>query len=262
MPEQRRHRTPFPTATSIAAPGPTRAAMPRLALSRPTDRFVLLLGALVLADLVFLAIHVAQETVPGVDDIMFNLSEDRSHAEFFNYIKCVWLGAAMLGCTWLTRSLRYLPWAVLFGYFLLDDAFGVHEKMGTALTDGLGLPDVLGLRGQDLGELLFFALAGLVVVGCLVLAWRGAPAHWRAVSREFAILIVALGVVGVGFDLVHAMADGVGLTGSAAVFGTLEDFGEMVVVSLMAWRGFEALEDLRRPVSGVASLPARALVDA
>jgi hypothetical protein len=102
----------------------------------------------------------------------------------------------------------------------------------------------LNLRSRDLGELVAFALFGLPPLGLILVGYfTGGPGS-QQLQRTLGIFLACLIFFGAGVDLLHQMA-------SESRFnrwvGTLEDGGEMVVVSLLVAFLFNRL---RAPTQG------------
>jgi hypothetical protein len=197
----------------------------------------LLLGLLLAADAVFIALHLwAAEARPA--HRLLSIEADNSYPEVFQYLKFLWLALLLALLAWRNRALGYLPWGALFLYLLLDDVLRLHEDGGAALSDAWQLPALLGLRSKDLGELAVSALAALALLPPIALAWRRGDAGLRCLSRRLALLLGLLVLVGIGLDLLATALRPVGLP--RLLLGTLEDGGEMVVASLMLAAGFAA----------------------
>jgi hypothetical protein len=166
----------------------------------------------------------------------FRIDSSQSLGSYYNYLKWLLL-AVLLGVMWRrARCGLFGVLAALFLFFLIDDAFEVHEAVGLCLANALDLSAPLGLRGQDLGEMLFW-LAFLAVLGpVLVMAFRQAPARARAAAGVCLLLVLLLAFFGIFVDAVHMMAFGIpGQIGVAVTFGfeMLEEGGEMIVGSAL-----------------------------
>lgn len=189
-----------------------------------------MLGALLIADLLFLLVHALHKlAVPAFGDVSFNVIHEGGYGERFQYLKEASI-AVMLGILASRhRSLLFAAWAFLFAYLLLDDSISVHERLGSWLAGVLGLQADLGLRAVDFGELLISAVvAGGFVLLIGTLALRG-TARMRRLCLDYLQLLALLVFFGVFVDMLHVMAEGYGVPG----LGTLEDWGEMLVMSLI-----------------------------
>lgn len=159
-----------------------------------------------------------------------SIGEDRSLSEVLNWAKWVGIALLLLAVWARTRLPVALGFAVAFAMVALDDILSLHEGLGAVLAGRLGLGEVAGLRGQDLGELLVWSAMGVVVVGAVVLGLHASDRLGRQVGRPLLSFLGALLVFAVGFDMVHAVASH--LRGLNLLIGTVEDGGEMVVGSL------------------------------
>jgi hypothetical protein len=187
------------------------------------------LSVLMLGDFLFIAAHLVHLESTLLPSIRWDISHDHGFGEIFQYLKfagiCVALGRLFVR----TRMRALLGWIGVFAFLLLDDAGRIHERSGLALAAWLHLADFAGLRGRDIGELIFELFAGLLVIPTVVFGcWRSAqPA--RAISADLTVLLLALAACGVGADLVHQMLSATSMNTFA---GLIEDGGEMLVLSL------------------------------
>jgi len=131
-----------------------------------SDRYwsAVLLLLLLAADLLFVGLQVLH-TFGYAGDPRFSLGVERGYGEVYQYVKFFWTTALLSWFAFERREGIYGVGALLFGYFLLDDALGIHETAGRTMVDVLGIPSVLGLRGQDSGELGVSVLVGLFFLG-------------------------------------------------------------------------------------------------
>lgn len=226
-----------------ALPRPSRsrpAAVARTASARAlvTDLGPVL-GALLVLDSVLLVVHVVGLAAHPVTSDLFtdwqfnsphSLSADRGYAERFGYLKGAGtVGLLALAC-WSSRRWVYLAWAALYAFALLDDAVFLHEKLGAALVEGVGLPDPpTGLRAQDLAELVVWAGLGAVPVAAVLLTHWRSDGRGRQRSTVVAVLFGALIFCEVVLDQLHSLA-AAGVP--AAVVGIIEDGGALVVLSV------------------------------
>jgi hypothetical protein len=192
-----------------------------------------LLLFLLLVDFIFITIHVALWYRGYLPDA-FNVEADGQLPEMFNNLK--WL-ASCLGCLWLYDQHKepvYAAWAALFVYFLVDDAFSLHEHVGAWLSSALSLRPHLNLRAVDFGELIVFVTAGAVLFACIAVAYsRTTNTTAKRLARRLAIATITFGAFAVVVDMLHIALAGSPTT--TAMFGVLEDGGEMVVASVMTF---------------------------
>lgn len=120
--------------------------------------------------------------------------------------------------------------AALYLFVWFDDAALFHERLGSVLVEILSLPAVAGLRPQDAGEMLAWALAGAVFAALLPWAWRGRRDGDRGVAMLVAASFAALVICGIALDMVSMMLR----NRLGTLIGTIEDAGEMLAVSATA----------------------------
>lgn len=199
------------------------------------DRATLLLTLFVTTDVVFMIVHLLHlhsGYVGFFDDPEFAATRERGLAETFQYLKEGWIGLTLVGLAVRVPNLLYPSWALLFGYFLVDDLFQLHERLGDRISRHLGLPEMLALRPQDFGELMVTAGAALffaVVIG--VGHYRGDPGA-RAFSRSMLLLVVGLAFFGVLVDMIHVMLKH---PVWQLALDIVENGGEMVMMSVIVW---------------------------
>jgi hypothetical protein len=192
-----------------------------------------LLAALVSVDLALIALHLAKPYFELLRPHYFSLEADGGIAESYGYVKEGAVVVAMLLCWKRRRSPTFFVWSVVFAILLIDDSFSLHERVGEWLGIELGLPGWLGLRPQDVGELLFAAVLGcatLALLGAAIARERGAAV---APSITLAVLLGALVLCGVVIDAVHVIAY-FSRSSLAWVLTIVEDGGELLVMSLIA----------------------------
>lgn len=155
------------------------------------------------------------------------LTKDRSMGEIFNY-GLSFLSASLFFVTFVAlRSLMFLFSSLLMAFIWFDDSARYHERLGHKLADRLDLPAVANVRPQEVGELLAWGVAGVVLALLLVLAVvRRGPGDLGALF----LLSVCFGLL-VVFGL---LADIVGAPeGHRRLFGLMEDGGEMLAIVLV-----------------------------
>jgi hypothetical protein len=197
-------------------------------MTRAARCHVLLAGLLV-GDAVFIAADILQRQ-QVLHDVRFLVTHDRGFGEWFQYCK------AALGCLLLARtgsrrsSVAAFTWAALLAFVLLDDSLEIHEHAGEILASLFRLPSLGSLRGNQLGELIFYAFVGTGCLVALALAWWRADLEEQALSRTLFPWFAALGFCAVFLDAVSSLTR---KTPWAIDLALLEDGGEMVVLSFL-----------------------------
>ena len=208
-----------------------------------------LLLALVSADIAFVLGHYLM-TIGVLDDGLFSLERDRGYPEFFQYAKALSIVILLLLVSARSKVIGFGVWALLFLYLLLDDALQMHEVYGGYIAAYLNFAPAIGLRAQDFGEVAVSAIAGASFLALLAIFYVTGSRAFRKSSRHLLLLLMALAFFGVFIDLLHVAVDmGWRITW---LLGVVEDGGEMVVMSLMAWYVFLLNTrdgDIRSPVN-------------
>lgn len=193
---------------------------------------------LLLTDALFIGLYLlwrggqAVSILDVLPDGAYDLEEDGSPSEIFEYVKEYWIAVMFVLIAFLRSERSYLAWAAVFVYILLDDVLQVHEQLGTRIAELLPTGGLLGLHVQDAGELLAAAMIGGVLLIALALADAWGSAESRVVSRQVGVLLALLVVIAVLLDAVHSL---IGNLYASTIVATLEDGGELVVMSLVCW---------------------------
>jgi hypothetical protein len=193
------------------------------------------------ADAVFIIVHMIKVPLINaglIDSSLMNtlsIVNDSSFADVFQYLKYFWVMILLALLSLKVKSIYFIPWVLLFLYFLLDDMLQIHETFGRVI--GANFEPMLGLRGVDFGELVVSAIAGSVIFSSIAIAfWKGNQ-FFRAFSLDMLFLVGVLVAFGVGLDILHSAVHSFFPTFSD-ILGTIEDGGEMVSMSLLVWYTF------------------------
>lgn len=186
--------------------------------------------ALILADLLFVGIHIVNVCMVRYDSL-FLLDVDGGIPELFQYVKETCITVLLFYTLYRSRKVGYGFWAVLFLYCLCDDALMLHENIGEYLATTLAFKPMLNLRAQDLGELLVSGTAGAVLILPLLYYYFQSSSSYRAHSKILFILLLGLIFTGVFVDMLHIALD---WGEEVNLLLTLtEDGGEMIIMSLI-----------------------------
>lgn len=200
------------------------------------DLRILVVG-LLLVDAIFIGLYAvtracrALEFDPGpLGGVPMRITTDGGYPELFNYGKTLLVAVLAGRLAVFTRQPIHAALAAVYGMILVDDAFTLHEDGGEALVGAWGLGPVGGLRAQDLGELVIWALLG--TSAAVLLAWAIRRSH--GVQLELGALqllpLAALVLFGVGVDALYGLAKDA-FTGAGLVLACVEDGGEMVAIT-------------------------------
>jgi hypothetical protein len=185
---------------------------------------------LLLLDLTFMVLDYL--FLRGMLGKRFSFENELGFAEFYQRAKELAILVTLLVLLWKTSDILYLSWVLLFAYVLIDDSFQVHETVGLFLSERLYFVSALGLRARDFGELLVTGSAALLLVLLLLLTYRRGQPDSKHFTRILLILLLLLALFGVVVDMVHIQFSGGGL---GELLGTIEDGGELIVVSVTLW---------------------------
>ncbi|SDN45138.1 hypothetical protein [Geodermatophilus sp. DSM 45219] len=216
--------------------------MTTVATARPAVRTRLgslgpvpLLAALVAVDLALVGASVVRLVTAGPSPTdPWLLESDGGWAEYAGYAQQAGLAVLLLVLCRATRHAVWAAYAAVFLCALADDSLRLHESKGAwlagQLAEDLWFPadGFLGLRANDLGELLVWGLLAAVPVAAALLLHLRSDRWNRRASLGMAGLIAAYVFFGAVLDQAHVLFLG-GWFGD--VLGTLEDGGELLVLS-------------------------------
>ena len=199
---------------------------------RPVKIAIIVLGLLIFSMVV---LYVATAGHP-VSSLSFNvhrligLSKDRSLGEILNYGQA-FLASFLFFVIFLeSRSLMFLSLSVLMAFIWFDDAAKYHERFGGILVEKFDLPVFGALRAQDTGELIAWAIAGIIFI-CFfwVSLLRPRPGDLGAFTLV-SVGFLALILFGIIVDMVHIAAP----QDLNFIIGVIEDGGEMLAITSIA----------------------------
>lgn len=191
-----------------------------------------LLILLLTADLVFILLHILYTYTNLLPDSLYSLARDRGYAEFFQYTKMLWTAILLLVLAVRQRGVLYFTFAVIFVYFLFDDALKFHENFGEMLADWMSLQPAFGLRVVDFGELLVSALFGLLFLAAIGLSFYLSEARARSIGAALVVLIIGMAFFGVALDMLEIITRN---PTAAELLRIAEDGGEMLMMSIITW---------------------------
>ena len=160
---------------------------------------------------------------------------DGSIQELANYGQAGLCAAFLALVVWKRHSIMALAWCCVFLFVLIDDAFQYHETVGAWLATTFHFPSVGGMRPVDLGELVAWSMAGLIVGPMLVVAFLRSSGVERGMGLVLMACFGALVVFAVGLDMLHVVMP-------SELLMVAEDGGEMIAIALacsvsLLWAG-------------------------
>jgi hypothetical protein len=204
-------------------------------LENSNHRFLVML---LLVDLVFLIIHLIVTNIElggPFNYRMLSISVDRGYPEVFQYIKMFWVILLLLYLARKRHRFLFISWSLLFFYLLLDDSLEIHERIGEVISAQLPFDTMIGLRAQDFGELIVTAIFAAVLFGIILIAHINSEEPGRRISRTLFKMILALVFFGIFLDMADIVITG---NASNSPLDIIENFGEMVVISVITWYMF------------------------
>lgn len=204
-------------------------AFVQMAVERPSVR---LLVTLLLVDGFFVLLHLLTRYSTLLVDPALQLDWEQGYGEIFQYAKFAGIIVMLAALARQRRTAVTYHWIALFTYLLLDDALMIHETVGGMLATSLDLAAPLGVRAQDVGELLVYAGAGLFFLLTLTLTYQRSAQPEREMSQYLVLLMAALLFVGVVLDVIQYAVSNDFLFRLLTI---LEDGGEHVIVSVTVW---------------------------
>ena len=186
-------------------------------------------------------------------DPNYSIQLERGFGETFQYLKEGWIALILVILAVRAGNGLYTCLVAVFAFLLVDDLFAAHSRAGEILGQALQLAPVLGLRARDMGELIVIGVAVVVLAIPIAVEFVRGDAQARSFWRSMVVLLVALAAFGVLFDAVHITL--LSHPSWEAVLGTIEDGGEMIVMSLIfrlvfrAWHGSTRLLSEQHPAT-------------
>ncbi|PPK87718.1 hypothetical protein CLV84_0668 [Neolewinella xylanilytica] len=200
------------------------------------DRQALAIGLLLLGtDVVFLLLHVALN-FDFLSDRRLHIEVDNGYAEQFQYLKFLTSAALLLYLGFSRKGTTRIFLAGLLLFLLFEDIARIHEDFYLIGERFIALPEVGPLTNRALWELIYGLTVGGLLLGLLVIS---VLRTYNEVLRKrmvlLCLLLVLFGGFGVAVDAVHGLLQQAGDSPyTESLLGIVEDWGEMITVSLMA----------------------------
>ncbi len=212
-----------------------------------------LLALLLMADVALILLYWSRVLAGEPSSVAFDIGVDRGYGEFFQYVQTFWAGSVAAFLAVRERVAVLGAWAVVCAFFVSDDWFQMHERVGFWFGDRL---PALGDNAHHFGELLWMGGVGLLLILAVWLTNRRSPAEWRSTTTVLVVLFGLLVIAGIVVDVVHEVVlDDV--PGLGVPLTTLEDGGEIVVMSLVVTFLFAVATVGHRPVVDPPLTPTR-----
>ncbi|RYH08148.1 hypothetical protein [Tropicimonas sp. IMCC6043] len=197
---------------------------------------------------IYLVLHAADQTgaITRVPDLFKinargGLPSNLLFTKFFAMFAFLAWAGRRTGLGWVKGM------ALVFLLLFLDDRAELHEMFGDQMVGLFGLTGAWGIDADDIGEVLYLSLFGVICFGLLGRAYVAAPQPLRGDIVVLIGLVAVLAFFGVVVDLAaEAVRDSASdaIFNTHFVFHTLEDAGELVVASFLLVQAAKTARDL------------------
>jgi hypothetical protein len=160
-----------------------------------------------------------------------SMTDDRSLPEFVTYAVMALAGLSLLRANFAQPQRVFVLFGLVFLFVVFDDSMQYHERLGKFLAHKLDLQDRGPLEGQQQGELIAWALAGLALLPVAVWTLFGLTRRDVAIGFIYGLAFLALVFFAVGVDILHAATKA---TAIRRILGWAEDGGETLVIAGIA----------------------------
>jgi len=177
-------------------------------------------------------VYLAHWHVSSFASDRWDLTLEGSYGEWLGHIIEALVVAGLVVLWRRTRAAHLLVWALTYLYVAIDDTIQIHEHVGRLLISLTGGHDnQFGIRTQDIGELVSWAIAGAVFGSALYLTYRSASEDIRWIGRRLAAAFGMLVFCGMVLDTLDRVIDP---TWHQVMRVTMlaEDGGELLALSL------------------------------
>jgi len=198
---------------------------------RSSEGYMLL--AMLIIDLAFLALTLAQSSFEGLADSAFSLLSHQGIAEHWQYLKQLVCAGLLLHAGIRCRLRLLVAWAALFFYLFATDAFLINDLVAGYLMARVQLPS--GLPGYHWQQwtVITTVVAGLVLAGSIAHAHLSAAGrNLRLDSLSIAALLGVFLFFGILVDRIHkfvVLPAGLG----ADPVSMVEEWGQMLSLSVI-----------------------------
>ncbi|MFT5196361.1 MAG: hypothetical protein ACI9EW_003628 [Cellvibrionaceae bacterium] len=191
---------------------------------------------IILGTIAFIIIHLFHTYWGTPASDLFDIEVDNSLPEIFLYVQELGIVILLFSMWRKDEKLVYLAWTLIFTYVLLDDSLLLHERIGVFLVDAFGVENNYGVRGRDITEVAVQLGFGIPLVTFAAWAhfFRADPPS-RRISVILFFLLALLATFAIIIDWFHVK---IMIEGSKEIIGTIEDGGEMFIVTATLWYVF------------------------
>lgn len=203
---------------------------------------VALLRVLLAIDAALIAAHIVLGYMLPKIPSALNISVDHSLPEFFNYAKLAAVSLLLILAFRANRIPLLLSFAAAFGLMLADDSLMLHERFGVLVAQMFNFTRFMDLRPQDIGELVVWAIMGLLLLPIFAYGALKTVREDRVIGYRLMFCVLLLAVFSVLIDMIHGVVPRQPY--SAQLFDLLEDGGEMIVLSIIAAHVIVVYRDL------------------
>ncbi|MGK7912217.1 MAG: hypothetical protein AB4050_12180 [Synechococcus sp.] len=186
------------------------------------------LVVLLAVDFFFLAFHLLREVNLVALSEAWSIAQDASYSEWFQYVKLAYVAIASVYLYSLFRRWFYCAFGVLFGLILAGDALLIHEGVGQSLAASFNI-------SAPVAEVLFVGFACLPPLLFILYEFvRFRSIYERKFAFEMIVALAVFALLGVGLDFIGDQFS-TEASSTRAILDGIEDFGEMVVLSVIVW---------------------------
>ena len=196
-------------------------------------RLFVFLALFFFVDFAFIVLHSIEALTSSIDNSLYSLYEDAGYSEIYQYIKWFWIILLLFFLILTDRSINYSAWILVFTYILCDDAFEIHETLGRHVAEHLTFLHPLGLRIQDIGELIVFGSAGFILLFFIVFSYIRGTEKFKRISKDILLLLFVSAFTSIFLDIAHSSIHIGRIT--TGILGVAEDGGEMFAASLILY---------------------------
>lgn len=196
---------------------------------------------LISTDCALIVVHLINKLLTQPNELL-DITKDGGYAELFQYIKEFWLAITLFLMFRQTGKFLYFAWAMLFFYLLCDDAFLLHEGIGSLISISFNYQSVFGLRPLDLGEITVHLIAGILLLSPIIYFHGNSRGEAKQISQNLGIYLSLFVFFGLVVDFFHVIVSNANFKGLTL----LEDGGEMIVISLLTSYVFSVFSQKRQ----------------